>query len=56
MQAVKTLYNELNLIQLYGQFEETSYQDLITMIEKTEEQALSSVLRGFVEKIYKRSN
>nr|ACN63187.1 farnesyl diphosphate synthase [Euphorbia pekinensis] len=51
---VKVLYNELNLQGIFMEYENQSYEKLITSIEAHPSKAVQSVLKSFLGKIYKR--
>ncbi|XP_062571254.1 farnesyl pyrophosphate synthase-like [Saccostrea cucullata] len=54
VQRVKDLYKELNLKELYHEFEEESYKELVTLIENQRGSLPKSVFLTFAKKIYKR--
>ncbi|CAH1785976.1 unnamed protein product [Owenia fusiformis] len=51
---VKTVYNELNLKQVYADFEEESYSELIKTIEQQSGDLPQQMFLDLAEKIYKR--
>ncbi|XP_065853740.1 farnesyl pyrophosphate synthase 1 [Euphorbia lathyris] len=51
---IKVLYNELNLQGIFLEYENQSYEKLITSIEAHPSKAVQSVLKSFLGKIYKR--
>ncbi|XP_041379787.1 farnesyl pyrophosphate synthase-like [Gigantopelta aegis] len=57
VQKVKELYNELNLKELYHQYEESSYKQLMSLIENKvkETQLPPGMFQEFADKIYKRN-
>lgn len=54
VERVKELYQELSLDQVYRDYEETSYQQLMSLINDTSGPLPSSVFVSFAQKIYKR--
>ena len=54
MNKVKALYKELDLEKAYKQYEESSYQDLIKLINKSSCKVPREVFVDFANKIYKR--
>jgi farnesyl diphosphate synthase len=54
--TVKQLYRDLNLEQVYRNYEEASYKDMETKINKIDEQVLNKeIFHRFAKKIYKRN-
>uniref|UniRef100_A0A0D9V4H6 Farnesyl pyrophosphate synthase n=1 Tax=Leersia perrieri TaxID=77586 RepID=A0A0D9V4H6_9ORYZ len=51
---VKDLYNELDLQWVFSEYERESYENLISAIEAQPNEAVRSVLKSFLHKIYKR--
>lgn len=51
---VKALYNELDLQGVFAEYENKSYEKLITSIEAHPSKAVQAVLKSFLGKIYKR--
>ncbi|RUS85522.1 hypothetical protein EGW08_006730 [Elysia chlorotica] len=51
---VKAIYKDLNLEKVYKDYEESSYQDLIKLINKTNCKVSPEVFTDFADKIYKR--
>ncbi|KAK9734962.1 hypothetical protein RND81_04G174300 [Saponaria officinalis] len=51
---VKELYNELNLQDVFKEYENQSYEKLINSIEAHPSKAVQAVLKSFLAKIYKR--
>ncbi|WCJ28214.1 Farnesyl pyrophosphate synthase [Euphorbia peplus] len=51
---IKVLYNEINLQSIFLEYENQSYEKLITSIEAHPSKAVQSVLKSFLGKIYKR--
>lgn len=54
VQLIKTLYKELNIPQLYADYEESSYKELTKLVKNIEHDLPSVVFQGFMDKIYKR--
>jgi farnesyl diphosphate synthase len=54
VQRVKDLYEEMKLKDLYHEYEEESYKELITLIENHRGSLPESVFLTFAKKIYKR--
>ena len=54
MQAVKQLYRDLDLEQVYRTYEEESYQAIQNLIAKVDKVA-PAILNDFAKRIYKRS-
>lgn len=54
--TVKQLYRDLNLEQVYRNYEEASYKDIETKINQIDEQVLNKeIFHRFAKKIYKRN-
>ncbi|XP_072968764.1 farnesyl pyrophosphate synthase-like [Typha angustifolia] len=51
---VKSLYKDLNLENVFSEYESTSYAKLISSIEAQPSKAVQEVLKSFLHKIYKR--
>ncbi|OAY41233.1 farnesyl pyrophosphate synthase 1 isoform X1 [Manihot esculenta] len=51
---VKVLYNELNLQGVFMEYENESYEILVTSIEAHPSKSVQAVLKSFLAKIYKR--
>ena len=51
---VKAIYNTMNLQDLYHQFEEQSYQDIMLLIEKHSLSLPKQLFVDMTRKIYKR--
>lgn len=56
-QRVKTLYQELKLEQVYKEYEESSYQKLVLMVEEgaTKANLPKQLFLEFANRIYKRN-
>lgn len=52
---VKTVFGELNLQQAFKDYEETSFQEIQTLIETSSGGLPKEMFRAFVQKIYKRN-
>jgi farnesyl diphosphate synthase len=52
--AVKELYRELDLSKVYSDYEESSYQALLNLINTSSGSLPTSVFVNFAKKIYKR--
>ncbi|XP_013413552.1 farnesyl pyrophosphate synthase [Lingula anatina] len=52
---VKEIFNQLKLSELYTQYEEESYQDLMQLIEKYSQNLPKQMFIAFAKKIYKRN-
>jgi len=54
-EAIKNLYNELNLTKIFEEYEEQSYKKLVKMIGEVDEAAVPrQVFEQLLKKIYKR--
>ena len=51
---MKKLYHELNLKQVYKNFEEESYKDIVELISQKSANLPEGLFLEFVKKIYKR--
>lgn len=51
---VKAIYNELDIKDVFEEYESKSYEKLITAIEAHPSKAVQAVLKSFLAKIYKR--
>ncbi|XP_025087019.1 farnesyl pyrophosphate synthase-like isoform X2 [Pomacea canaliculata] len=51
---IKSLYQELKIPKVYSDYEESSYQELMTLIAETQCPVPASVFTDFAQKIYKR--
>lgn len=51
---IKQLFTELELPQLYSEYEEESYQQICKLINKLENRLEPRIFQGFMAKIYKR--
>ncbi|CAM6118345.1 unnamed protein product [Calypogeia fissa] len=51
---VKKIYEDLNLKTLFAEYEQATYEGLISKINKQENAALQAVYKAFLAKIYKR--
>ncbi|KAK8926166.1 Farnesyl pyrophosphate synthase [Platanthera zijinensis] len=51
---VKTLYKDLNLQEVFLEYEKSSYEHLISSIEAQPSKKVQEVLKSFLHKIYKR--
>jgi farnesyl diphosphate synthase len=56
VQKVKALYKELNLEQVYKDYEEQSYKDLMVSIETEAGSLPQGMFVEFANRIYKRKN
>eukprot|EP00924_Labyrinthula_sp_SR-Ha-C_P015776 snap_masked-scaffold_4-processed-gene-9.20-mRNA-1 protein AED:0.27 eAED:0.27 QI:0/-1/0/1/-1/1/1/0/354 len=54
IQEIKKIYNKLNLVQVYANYEEKVYKELLKDIEETKS-VPSGIFLGLLQKIYKRS-
>ncbi|KAK6191276.1 hypothetical protein SNE40_003007 [Patella caerulea] len=54
IKRVKELYRDLNLTHVYTEYEESSYKELKTLIEKCSGSLPKEVFMAFADKIYKR--
>ncbi|KAK6191277.1 hypothetical protein SNE40_003008 [Patella caerulea] len=54
IKRVKELYRDLNLTHVYTEYEESSYKELKTLIEKCSGNLPKEVFMAFARKIYKR--
>ena len=54
VQKVKAVFNELNLQQVYRDYEETSYAAITSLIDDLQLDLNKDVFRTLVNKIYKR--
>lgn len=54
VKKVKELYKDLKLSELYCEYEEESYREILTMIEHYDGDLPKQVFVSFVNKIYKR--
>lgn len=52
---VKSLYNDLSLEQEFREFEEQSFQEIMTLIEKSSGDLPRDMFKALVQKIYKRN-
>ena len=55
MAKVKALFAELELQRMYEEYEESSYQDLMQLIEKLSGKLPKQIFTAFAQKIYKRN-
>lgn len=55
VERVKLLYKELNLEQAFRDFEEQSFQEILTLIEKGHGDLPQELFKALVQKIYKRN-
>lgn len=51
---VKSIYKDLDLQNVFAEYERTSYEQLISSIEAQPSKAVQGVLKSFLQKIYKR--
>ena len=54
VQKVKDVFSELDLESVYKEYEESSYQRLMTLIEESSGELPKDMFYGFARKIYKR--
>jgi farnesyl diphosphate synthase len=54
VEKVKKVYNELQLQKVFEDYESESHSQLVSEIEKQDDQRLQAVLKSFLAKIYKR--
>ncbi len=54
MAKVKVVFKDLDLPQVYAKYEETSYNELMDLIDKKSGQLPKEMFIAFAKKIYKR--
>ena len=56
VEKVKTLYREMDLPRVYAEYEESSYRDLLSLINISSGSLPPGVFTAFAQKIYKRKS